>query len=311
VSDATPRRNLRETLRRWAWWFIVTIIVAGAVALYLAWWRHYQEMHPRVAWAQPWMHVEEHPLDVALLWREEVLRADRDGEIHFSRGNAPFRVAKGDVLAVIGGKAFRAPGAGYFVPALDGKENSWLFGAIWEGDGPIPSAPQARFISSGSRIKKGDPLGKFLPMPQDLRFVAYVTRTPAVDRDVRRNVLSVRTGKDVPPIVAVIRTAKHFGVRTKVYCSLPVFPLELLPRRNEQWILEGAAMTGVVIPQGAVTVRNMREGVFLVTGSSVRFQEVTGLPISERRFLVTEGLVPGALILLSAEGAREGRVKLW
>jgi hypothetical protein len=285
--------------------------VAGAVALYLAWWRHYQEMHPRVAWAQPWMHVEEHPLEVALLWREEVLWADRDGEVVFPHGSAAFRAAKGEVLAVIGGKPFRAPGAGYFVPALDGKEESWRFGSLWEGDGPIPSAPQATFLVSGSRIKKGDPLGKFLPMPQELRFVAYVTRTPAVDQDVRRNVLSVRMGKDVPPITAVVRTAKHFGVRTKVYCSLPVFPLELLPCRNAQWILEGAAMTGVVVPQEAVTVRNMREGVFLVTGSSVRFQEVMGLPISERRFLVTEGLVPGALVLLSAEKAREGPVKLW
>ncbi len=308
-----PRR--RVSWRTRAYLVVVTLIISGAVSVYFSWLRHYQESHPRVTWGRPERYAEEHLAELALVWREEVLRAPVKGEVSLAAKGRITRVARGEVVATVrgGGRAVavRAPAPGYFAPFLDGQEGQWGFSSLWRGDGVLPVPPDPAPVREGSPVERGQGVGKLVYQPQDLRCIAYLPRTPAVEEEVRRGRVKVRLVSGDRPVMMDIRAHQSYGVREKVYGTLPVFPPGMLPGRRLAVILLGREQEGTAVPEGAVAFVGGRQVVFVVTGSELRFRDVHGTPLPGKRFLITEGLAVGELVLENAEGAREGRVKLW
>ena len=64
-------------------------------------------------------------------------------------------------------------------------------------------------------------------------------------------------------------------------------------------------------PESAVTLRDRKKMTFLVTGDRSVAVEVTGIPVSGKRFLVKKGLEPGDLVIASGADAAEGEVRIW
>jgi hypothetical protein len=57
---------------------------------------------------------------------------------------------------------------------------------------------------------------------------------------------------------------------------------------------------------------NGRQGVLVVEGGVTTFRDVHGMPISSGRFVVTEGLKAGEIVIEEGGKAKEGgRVLLW
>src|SRR5690606_22830882 len=104
----------------------------------------YEYLHPEITWAIPGIDVELVKISGVLLWKEVPLPASAEGVVTYPQGTGPVRVSRGSVVARItsGNKAsdVKAYQQGYFVAALDGKENSWRYSEIWPGFQPLPQA---------------------------------------------------------------------------------------------------------------------------------------------------------------------------
>ncbi len=294
---------------------LVALLISGAVAAYVSWLRHYQESHPQVTWGRPERYAEEHLAELALIWREDVLKAPITGHVSLAAKGRITRVARGEVVATVRGggqtATVRAPAPGYFAPYLDGQEGVWGFSSLWRGDGVLPDPPEAVPVKEGSLVERGRGVGKLVYQPQDLRCIAYLPRTPAVEEEVRRGRVKVRLASGDRPVMMEIRAHQSYGVREKVYGTLPVFPPVILAGRRLAVILLGREQEGTAVPEEAVAFVGGRQVVYVVTGSELRLRDVHGTPLPGKRFLITEGLAVGELVLENAEGAREGRVKLW
>ena len=312
-APEAPRRRLSWKAR--AYLAMVVFMVSGGVAVYVSWFRHYQESHPRVTWGRPERYAEEHLAELALVWREEVIPSPATGTLSLAGKGRICRVARGETLATVkgggGAVVVRSPAPGYFVPYLDGQEGKWGFSSLWRGDGVLPDPPSPKAIAEGSPVTRGQGVGKLVYQPQELRCIAYLPLTPAVAEEIRRGRVKVRLASGDRPVMMELRAHQTYGVREKIYGTLPVFPPGMLPGRRLAVILLGREQEGTAVPEEAVTFTGGRQVVFVVTGSELRLRDVQGIPLPGGRFLVTEGLAAGELVLEKAEGAREGRVKLW
>nr|HPR90707.1 hypothetical protein [Synergistaceae bacterium] len=225
------------------------------------------------------------------------------------------RVARGETVAVIGsssGKmAVRSESVGYFVPGLDGAEGEWRYSFHWPGMAPLPASPAFAEFSSGVFVRRGDPVGKLISQPQELRCVLYADVTPALQKDIQTGFVRVKTEAHGWPGRAAVRASRFLGTKMKLYLTLPFFSLENVKSREIALFLETGEHVGVAVPESSVRYREGKLGVFQVEGNIVKFKEIEGLPVEGHRFFVQKGLQSGNIVVLNAERAKEGKIRLW
>lgn len=303
------KRNLR-----WGYWALFVAILAGSAAAYFAWWSNFRSLRPEFTVAEPLSIREKARTRAVLLWSESVLSAPLEGVVHYPQGTEAVRVSKNEVVAeVVSGSrraVILAPNSGYFLPGLDGLEGKWNFSDLWPGDGQLPGAAKFRRIGEGSRLRKGDPLGKILPQPQELRAIAYVEADRAIRKQIENGVLLFALSGERPQR-ASIRAVQDFGPKVKVYLSLPSFPIGIPYTRAQEIEFSHGEEKGVVLPESAILQKEGKMGVFVFVSGKLEYHPVLGLPLPGARFLVTEGLRPGDLVLTRAEAGAERKVLLW
>ena len=144
-------------------------------------------------------------------------------------------------------------------------------------------------------------------MPQELRAVGYADLTPALDKQLKRGLISLRRGPKDPLYQAEVRVVRKMGHRVKLYLSLPFFPVNIVKKRSVSYLISTEEHVGVSIPQSAVISREGKLGVFIVEGNYARFKEV----IPDRSSFSLQVTSARNIVILKADHAREGRVELW
>ena len=287
--------------------FIVLVVVA---MVYRLWLNNYNMLHPEVVQAVAMGYVEELPLEGLLIWDEQVLDTPKEGILTYP-SPLPRRVAKGEPLAAVDGVAVKAGSPGYFIPALDGQEGNWVYSRLWSGFADFPAFGPALPLRNGEYLGKGIPFGKLIPQPQDLRCIAYLDRTPSLERDLKRGFIEIKTEPNGKARRAAIRTTFSEGQKIRVYLTLPFFPPSVLTSRAFVCSVLTGDRQGVSVPDTAVVLRDGKLGVLMVQGSVTEFIEIDGFPASEGSFFVTKGVLPGNVVVLHADKVREGAVRLW
>ncbi len=297
------------------YYFFTACIIVAAVMVYKAWWDRYFRLRPELAVAEPAVLPLDVPMDGVLIWEESVLVSPGDGTLHFPGGPGPLYCAKGDVVAEVvsssGKRKITAPSPGYFMAALDGSEGNWTYGLIWPGSSKLPVTGPLKFLEEGSRISSGTPLGKFIPQPQPLRCVSHAAKAAIGWNPSERTHIEVRKTASDLTFRAEVRAVKDLGPTLKIYVTLPFFSARDLVSRNVSFLLHAGEAKGVMIPESAVTVRERKKVVFLITGDRSVAVEVSGRPVSGKRFLVEKGLDPGDLVMIHGTRGFEGDVKIW
>jgi hypothetical protein len=296
-------------VKKTLYYSIALALGVGVIGAYFIWLDNYNALHPDVVQAVAMGYVEELPLEGILIWDEEVVTAPREGILTYL-SPLPRRVAKGEAIAEVDGVAVKASAAGYFFPALDGLEGKWVYSQLWPASSRL-IFKEAKLLKNGSRLRKGDPVGKLAPQPQDLRCIAYFDKTLSLERDMKRGFIDVKTEPDGKSRQAVIRAADDVGQKAKVYLTLPFFPPEMLKSRFFSCSVVAGDRYGVSLPESAVIMREGKLGIFMVRGNVTEFTEVEGFPAEEGSFFITKGVVPGNLVVLYANKAREGAIRVW
>jgi len=304
-----------KTATKVLYYFLTACIVVGAVLVYKVWWDRYFRLRPELAVAEPVVIPLDVPLEGVLIWEEITLTSPADGTVSFPLGRGPVYCAKGDLIAEVeaaeGRRQVKAPGPGYFIASLDGSEGSWTYGSIWPGSSRLPDPGPLRFLDDGQKVPSGGGIGKFIPQPQSLRCVAYLERS-ALDWDPsKRDYIEVKRSASDLPFRAEVRAVNDLGPTIKVYLTFPFFSEKEIVSRRVSYLLHVKDARGVLIPESAVTLRERKKMVFLVTGDRSVAVEVTGVPVSGRRFLVERGLAPGDLVIASGSDTSEGEVRIW
>ncbi len=110
---------------------------------------------------------------------------------------------------------------------------------------------------------------------------------------------------------AGVRAYRFLGSKVKLYVTLPFFTVENALSRVIDLFLETGERRGVVVPESSVMHRSGKLGVWQVEGNNVGFKEIEGRPVEGRLFFVTKGLQSGNIVVLDAQRAREGKIRLW
>ncbi|MDR1648795.1 MAG: hypothetical protein LBR71_00915 [Synergistaceae bacterium] len=296
--------------KRLLYYAITLVLVVAAGKAYLLWLDYYNRMHPDVVQATAMGYVEEVPLEGVLVWDEQIVPAPRDGILTYP-SPLPRRVAKGEAVAAVDGVAVKAETPGYFFPALDGQEGSWVYSRLWPGVSQFPAFEKAKPIENGKHLRAGEPVGKLAPQPQDLRCIAYLDKTVSLERDVKRNFIDIRTEANGKNRRATVRAFSIIGQKIKVYLTLPFFPPSFLSTRAFSCSVLTEDRQGVSVPDTAVTLRDGKQGVLLVQGSMTEFTRIEGFPTDGYNFFITKGVVPGNVVVRYADRVREGVVMLW
>lgn len=296
--------------KRALYYLLVLAVVAGVAWTYFLWLDHYNMLHPDVVEAVAMGYVEELPLSGVLVWDEQLVTAPRDGVLTYP-SPLPRRVAKSEAVAAVDGVAVKVGTPGYFMPALDGQEGVWVYSRLWPGISQFPIAGNVVPLENGTRLRKGEPVGKLVPQPQDLRCIAYLDRTPALEKDIKLGYVEIRTEPYGKIRRAAVRAFINAGQKVKVYLTLPFFPPALLRSRTFSCSVVTGDRQGVVLPDTAVLLRDGKLGVLLVKGSITEFTEVEGFPADEVNFFITKGIVPGNVVVLHADRVKEGVIRLW
>ncbi|MDR1376684.1 MAG: hypothetical protein LBJ22_04160 [Synergistaceae bacterium] len=289
---------------------IVVLLVTAIVEVYLLWLDNYNMLHPEVVAATAMGYAEELPLEGVLIWDERVIAAPRNGVVTYP-SLLPRRVTKGEPVAAVDGVAVKADATGYFSPILDGHEGTWLYSRLWPefSQLPVPNVPES--LGENALVRKGEPVGKLVPQPQDLRCIAYLDRTLALEQDIARNFIEIKTEPTGKSRQAEVRTSAKRGQKVKIYITLPFFPPEALKARAFFCSVLTGNRQGVAVPHSAVVVREGKLGVLMVQGSITEFIQVEGFPADENNFFIMKGVVPGNVVVLHADKVKEGVVRLW
>lgn len=310
-------REKRERSLAYRIFYIFAIAAIAAIWIYAfrSYFRHYDSMHPEITWALPWVQIDMIMSDGVFLWNETLVTTPRAGSVSYPLGTAPIRVQRGAVVARVksGNAAYdiRASSEGYFVAGLDGMEEKWRYASLWQGTSELPKAGPLKPFKDGHSAKSGAPIGKIIPQPQDLRFIGYANLTGELEKKLAANRVMVKMDELDTPSRAQVRVYETLGHRVKMYLSMPWFPPGMLTSRNYRLIVEAGESSGVVVPESAVTMRSGKTGAFVIKGSEAVFTDVEGRVIDGDRFLVAKGIKLGDAVIVNAESAREGRVKLW
>ncbi|MDR2136982.1 MAG: hypothetical protein LBO68_01720 [Synergistaceae bacterium] len=296
-------------MKKTVYYTITLALGLGVIKAYLVWLDSYNMLHPDVVQAIAMGYVEELPLEGILIWDEEVVAAPREGVLTYPFP-LPRRVAKGEAMAAVDGVKIKARTTGYFFPALDGQEGKWVYSQLWPDASRWPFK-EVKLLENGSRLSKGDPVGKLVPQPQDLRCIAYLDKTLSLERNMKRGVIDIKTEPYGKSRQAVVRASDSVGQKVKVYLTLPFFPPEILTSRFFSCSVVAGDRHGVSLPESAVVMREGKLGVFMVQGSMTEFIEVEGFPTEEGSFFITKGVMPGNWVVLYANKAKEGAIRLW
>jgi len=218
---------------------------------------------------------------------------------------------KGEAVAALDGVAVRTDSAGYFMPALDGEEEKWVYSRLWPGISKFPTFGPLKILDNGSRLRKGEAVGKLAPQPQDLRCVAYLDKTISLMQNVKNGFIDIRMKQDDKTQRATVRVYWDTGQKIKVYLTLPFFPASAMLSRSFACSVLTGNRQGVSVPDSAVIQRGGKTGVLMVLGSVTEFTEVEGFPTEGNNFFITKGLMPGNLVVLHADRIKEGVVRLW
>ena len=308
------RNNLPQRLLLYS---VVMVIFMIGYKVYRAWYEQYRVSHPQIIEAMTTNYNEEQPLDGILLWDEQLIYAPQAGLLSYPSPR-PRMVAKGEIVASLDGTAVRAPYPAYFYPGLDGKEGSWVYPKLWPDFAPFPEFGDAPLIENGTRLNRGDPIGKLVPQPQVLRCIAYLDKTPSLARALSNKenaVIRIRTefeGKDRKADVVAVKSS---GQKFKVYLRLPFFPPEVLRSRGFTASVVTDVQKGVMVPDTAVITREGKNMVFVVQGNSPELRAVEGFPADERNFFIEKGVEPGSKLILNADSLSQNwgndNIRIW
>ncbi len=301
-------------LKRVVYFGTILAVAALTILLYSVWWERNSLETPDLVVAVPYVYTERFPVKGALIWEESIVRSPAEGRLLFAEPG-PRRVARGEAVAVVesasGRATIRSDSVGYFIPGLDGAEGEWRYSDLWPGLAPLPASTPLACFSAEMGVRRGDPIGKLVPQPQELRCVLYTDITPSLERDITAGFVRVKTKRRGWASKAAVRASSFFSSKAKLYLTLPFFTVESALSRKIDLLLESGECLGVVLPESSVLYREGRLGVMQVEGNVVGFKEIKGLPVEGHRFFVQKGLQPGNIVVLDADGAKEGKIKLW
>jgi len=297
-------------LRKLVYCTVILSLAAGVIKAYLFWLDRYITLHPEVVAAVPMGYVEELPLDGVLIWDEQLITATRDGVLTYP-SSLPRRVMKDEAVAALDGVAVKVGSTGYFIPGIDGEEEEWTYSRLWPGISVFPQLRTLRILDNGSRLRRGDPLGRFVPQPQDLRCIAYLDKTVSLMQDVEKGFIEIRRNQDDKTQRASVRAYVDAGQKIKVYLTLPFFPASIISTRGFTCSVLTGSRQGVAVPDSAVILRGGKTGVFKVLGGVTEFTAVDGFPTEGNNFFITRGIDPGNVVVLNADRVKEGAVRLW
>ena len=314
VRRVAPKQEERREFRVDYWIAVIAIMTVWIWAFKLYFTR-YEYLRPEITWATQGMNTEIVKSEGVLLWAETSLNSPRTGTVSFPQGVGPIRVGRGTTVAVISFDSttanIKAPDVGYFIAGTDGLESKWKYSQLWHED-LLPHEPKIlQMRKNGENINQGDPIGKLILLPQELRFIGKVDMEGDLSSQFKNK--SLRIMMDDMDVLsrAEVRASKPLGGSTKAYLTLPWFPPELLKSRKYTLTVEAGKAKGALIPSTAVEKKNGTDIVYLVRGARVIVKTVQGKHIGGGKFLATSGITVGDPVVKDASGAREGRVQLW
>ena len=307
-------KRRRNQIMRFLTYFVAVML--GFILMYRVYkisYRSYAGSHPQIIEAVATSYTEEQPLQGILLWDEQLLYAPRDGILTYPSPR-PHLVAKNEMVAALDGHAVYAPYPAYYYPGLDGQEGKWYYSSLWPEFQPFPEFNNAKLISNGTIIKRGQPIGKLVPQPQALRCIAYLDGTPSIVHNFNNGDMSIkiRTEEDGKDRKAEVLAVKSSGQKLKVFLRLPFFqPVLLRSRRFKASVVTGTQY-GVLIPDSAVITTGGKNSVFILNGNSPELHEVDGFPADERNFFIVKGVEPGNKLILNAGGLNiDENIRIW
>ena len=311
------RRFEPEEPRRFKpmYWLMVLLVIVIWVWAFKLYFDRYEYLHPEITWAIPGIDVELVKISGVLLWKEVPLPAPSGGIVAYPQGTGPVRVSRGSVVARItsGNRTsdVKAYQQGYFVAALDGKEQTWRYSEIWPGFQPLPQPGALNRLKDGLLVGKGQPVGKLIEQPQELRFIGYSKILGNMAEQIKDKKLRVKMDGVDTVSAADIRVSMRSGDKIKLYITLPWFQPESVLSRKYALTIEAGRTEGALLPQTSITEIEGRSGVYMVRGSRVVFVPVKGKRVDNQLFIITDGVSVGDAVVEDASTAREGRIQLW
>lgn len=249
-------------------------------------------------------------MPAVLLWDEVLVRSSASGPVHFPRGAEPSRVRAGGLVARVGSTPLYSPEAGIFCPFLDGLEGVISFQEIWVL-GRLPEEVDARGrLRRPSEVSRGEAVGKVV-LPLEVRAIGYLPSNRYTREAARRGFLSLRADPDQLWDRAEVFMWEDAGSVLKVALKLDLFPNDWAKRRVRTFEVLTARLEGLVVPEGAVLVREGRVGVLVVDGGVLRFRPVRVFPLGEGKALVEEGLSLGEVVVADPSYSKEGDRIAW
>ncbi len=309
VQESFGKKTLRLTVGA-----IICILAAG---FYFLWMRQAVDFDvPPMVTPQPYFYEEEQPVRALLLWHEKVIQSPNAGTVQLTYGGKPAVVATGDVVATVlsrgGTTNVRAPSRGYFVPALDGAEDSWDYASLWLGSGLLPDTPHVTWIQDLAPLGTNRAVGKLISLPQNPRAIFYVNLTDKLLDELQRGSISIRRDSRGPKWTADVRVYVKYGdQRAKVALDMPFFSMDMVNSREMNFLVCSDEESGLLVPDSAVVLRSGTYGVFELVGDQLVFRSIVGKPLKDDMFFVSSGLSPGNPVILNATNAEEKRVRLW
>ncbi|MBR0257234.1 MAG: hypothetical protein IJQ58_05805 [Synergistaceae bacterium] len=296
-----------------AYLIVFLVVFTAGYRVYSAWYEDYKHSHPQIIEAVPTDYSEEQPLDGILLWDEHLMYAPKDGILTYPSPR-PRMTSKGEILAALDGTAVYSPYPAYFYPALDGKEGAWVYPKLWPDFAPFPEFDDASLIENGTRLHRGDPIGKLIPQPQVLRCIAYLDNTPSLERALKsRNdpAIRIRTEDGGKERKAEVVAVKSSGQKLKVYLRLPFFSPEMLRSRRFTASVVTDVQKGIMVPDTAVITKDGKNQVFLLQGNSPVMREIEGFPADDRNFFIEKGVRYGDKLILNAGMITDQHRRIW
>lgn len=297
------------------YWIAVVVVIIVWIWGFKLYFERYDYLHPEITWAVPGVDTETVKISGALLWKENPVLANMSGVVFYPQGTGPVRVARGAVVARISSgslvKEVKAYQQGYFMAGVDGLESSWRYAELWPGNAPLPVPKSVVMVKNGFVVGKGQAVGKLIEQPQELRFVGYTDLAGDMQEQIKNNTLRVKMDGVDTVSKAEIRVAMKMGRKTKMYLTLPWFPIEMVKSRRYTLTVEAGSTEGAIVPGTAVMQSGAGYSIYMVRGSRVELKSIEGKPIEDGKFIVTKGISVGDAIVETASSAREGRIQLW
>jgi len=230
------------------YWIAVIFVILLWIWAFKLYFDRYEYLHPEITWAVPGVDHDISAVKGILLWKEVPILSGVPGVVSYPQGTGPVRVARGSVVANVtyGSKSYeiKAYQQGYFIAGIDGLESVWRYSELWPGDAPLPEPRKIVIIKDGMVIGKGQPVGKLIEQPQELRFIGYADVVGNMPEQVKNGKLKVKMDGVDTVSTAEIRVVTKIGHRIKFYLTLPWFQPEVVLSRKYTLIVEAGTTEG-------------------------------------------------------------------